>query len=144
MATKKVTAVIKLQCPAGSATPAPPIGPALGPHGVSAPVFVQQFNDRTKSMEKGLIIPVIITVYQDRSFTFVLKTPPAAVLIKKALGLPKGSGNLLRDKVGKLTQAQLTEIATQKMPDINANDIEAAKKIIAGTARSMGVEVEAE
>ena len=128
MATKKVTAVIKLQCPAGSATPAPPIGPALGPHGVSAPVFVQQFNDRTKSMEKGLIIPVIITVYQDRSFTFILKTPPAAVLIKKALGLPKGSGNPLRDKVGKLTQAQLTEIATQKMPDINANDIEAAKK----------------
>ena len=144
MATKKVTAVIKLQCPAGSATPAPPIGPALGTHGVSAPVFVQQFNDRTKSMEKGLIIPVIITVYQDRSFTFILKTPPAAVLIKKALGLPKGSGNPLRDKVGKLTQAQLTEIATQKMPDINANDIEAAKKIIAGTARSMGVEVEAE
>ena len=144
MATKKVTAVIKLQCPAGSAIPAPPIGPALGPHGVSAPVFVQQFNDRTKSMEKGLIIPVIITVYQDRSFTFILKTPPAAVLIKKALGLPKGSGNPLRDKVGKLTQAQLTEIATQKMPDINANDIEAAKKIIAGTARSMGVEVEAE
>lgn len=144
MATKKVTAVIKLQCPAGSATPAPPIGPALGPHGVSAPVFVQQFNDRTKSMEKGLIIPVIITVYQDRSFTFILKTPPAAVLIKKALGLPKGSGNPLRDKVGRLTQAQLTEIATQKMPDINANDIEAAKKIIAGTARSMGVEVEAE
>ncbi|WP_296017841.1 50S ribosomal protein L11 [uncultured Treponema sp.] len=144
MATKKITAVIKLQCPAGSATPAPPIGPALGPHGVSAPVFVQQFNDRTKSMEKGLIIPVIITVYQDRSFTFILKTPPAAVLIKKALGLSKGSGNPLRDKVGKLTQAQLTEIATQKMPDINANDIEAAKKIIAGTARSMGVEVEAE
>ena len=144
MATKKVTAVIKLQCPAGSSTPAPPIGPPLGPHGVSAPVFVQQFNDRTKSMEKGLIIPVIITVYQDRSFTFILKTPPAAVLIKKALGLPKGSGNPLRDKVGKLTQAQLTEIATQKMPDINANDIEAAKKIIAGTARSMGVEVEAE
>ena len=144
MATKKVTAVIKLQCPAGSATPASSIGPALGSHGVSAPVFVQQFNDRTKSMEKGLIIPVIITVYQDRSFTFILKTPPAAVLIKKALGLPKGSGNPLRDKVGKLTQAQLTEIATQKMPDINANDIEAAKKIIAGTARSMGVEVEAE
>lgn len=143
MATKKVTAVIKLQCPAGAATPAPPIGPALGPHGVSAPMFVQQFNDRTKTMEKGLIIPVIITVYQDKSFTFILKTPPAAVLIKKALGLPKASGNPLRDKVGKLTQAQLTEIATTKMPDINANDIEAAKKIIAGTARSMGVEVEA-
>ncbi len=144
MATKKVTAVIKLQCPAGAATPAPPIGPALGPHGVSAPVFVQQFNDRTKTMEKGLTIPVIITVYQDRSFTFELKTPPAAVLIKKALGLSKGAGNPLRDKVGKLTQAQLTDIATKKMPDINANDIEAAKKIIAGTARSMGVEVEAE
>ena len=144
MATKKVTAVIKLQCPAGAATPAPPIGPALGPHGVSAPMFVQQFNDRTKTMEKGLIIPVIITVYQDKSFTFILKTPPAAVLIKKALGLPKASGNPLRDKVGKLTQAQLTEIATTKMPDINANDIEAAKKIIAGTARSMGVEVEAQ
>lgn len=144
MATKKVTSVIKLQCPAGSATPAPPIGPALGPHGVSAPMFVQQFNDRTKNMEKGLIIPVIITVYQDKSFTFILKTPPAPVLIKKALGLAKGSGNPLRDKVGKLTQAQLTEIATQKLPDVNANDVEAAKKIIAGTARSMGVEVEAE
>lgn len=144
MATKKVTAVIKLQCPAGAATPAPPIGPALGPHGVSAPMFVQQFNDRTKNMEKGLIIPVIITVYQDKSFTFILKTPPAAVLIKKALGLQKGSGNPLRDKVGKLTQAQLTEIATTKLPDVNAIDVEAAKKIIAGTARSMGVEVEAE
>ena len=144
MATKKVTAVIKLQCPAGAATPAPPIGPALGPHGVSAPMFVQQFNDRTKNMEKGLIIPVVITVYQDKSFTFILKTPPAAVLIKKALGLAKGSGNPLRDKVGKLTQAQLTEIATTKLPDVKANDVEAAKKIIAGTARSMGVEVEEE
>lgn len=144
MATKKVTAVIKLQCPAGAATPAPPIGPALGPHGVSAPMFVQQFNDRTKNMEKGLIIPVVITVYQDKSFTFILKTPPAAVLIKKALGLAKGSGNPLRDKVGKLTQAQLTEIATTKLSDVNANDVEAAKKIIAGTARSMGVEVEEE
>ena len=142
MATKKVTAVIKLQCPAGAATPAPPIGPALGPHGVSAPMFVQQFNDRTKTMEKGLIIPVIITVYQDKSFTFILKTPPAAVLIKKALGLPKASGNPLRDKVGKLTQAQLTEIATTKMPDINANDIEAATNIICGTAKNMGIVVE--
>lgn len=143
MATKKVTAVIKLQCPAGSATPAPPIGPALGPHGVSAPKFVQEFNDRTKSMEKGLIIPVVITVYQDKSYTFILKTPPAAVLIKKAAGLSKGSGNPLRDKVGKLSAASLEEIAKTKMPDINANDLEAAKKIIAGTARSMGVEVEA-
>lgn len=144
MATKKVTAVIKLQCPAGAATPAPPIGPALGPHGVSAPKFVQEFNDRTKSMEKGLIIPVVITVYQDKSYTFILKTPPAAVLIKKAVGIQKGSGNPLRNKVGKLSKASLEEIAKQKFPDLNANDIEAAKKIIAGTARSMGVEVEAE
>ncbi|MBQ1627739.1 MAG: 50S ribosomal protein L11 [Treponema sp.] len=141
MATKKVTAVIKLQCPAGSATPAPPIGPALGPHGVSAPKFVQEFNDRTKSMEKGLIIPVVITVYQDKSYTFILKTPPAAVLIKKAAGIPKGAANPLRDKVGKLSQKSLTEIATQKLPDLNANDVEAAAKMIAGTARSMGVEV---
>ncbi|MDD6962434.1 MAG: 50S ribosomal protein L11 [Treponema succinifaciens] len=144
MATKKVTAVIKLQCPAGAATPAPPIGPALGPHGVSAPKFVQEFNDRTKSMEKGLIIPVVITVYQDKSYTFILKTPPAAVLIKKAVGIQKGSGNPLRNKVGKLSKASLEEISKQKLPDLNANDIEAAKKIIAGTARSMGVEVEAE
>ncbi len=143
MATKKVTAVIKLQCPAGSATPAPPIGPALGPHGVSAPKFVQEFNDRTKSMEKGLIIPVVITVYQDKSYTFILKTPPAAVLIKKAAGLQKGAANPLRDKVGKLSKQALEEIAKQKLPDLNANDVEAAKKIIAGTARSMGVEVEA-
>lgn len=143
MAAKKVTAVIKLQCPAGAATPAPPIGPALGPHGVSAPKFVQEFNDRTKSMEKGLIIPVVITVYQDKSYTFILKTPPAAVLIRKAAGIQKGAGNPLRDKVGKLSQKSLEEIAKQKLPDLNANDIEAAKKIIAGTARSMGVEVEA-
>ncbi|MCH5294358.1 MAG: 50S ribosomal protein L11 [Treponema sp.] len=143
MATKKVTAVIKLQCPAGAATPAPPIGPALGPHGVSAPKFVQEFNDRTKSMEKGLIIPVVITVYQDKSYSFILKTPPAAVLIKKAVGIQKGAANPLRDKVGKLSAKALEEIATQKLPDLNAYDVEAAKKIIAGTARSMGVEVEA-
>lgn len=142
MAKKKVTAIIKLQCPAGKATPAPPVGPALGPHGVSAPQFVQQFNDRTKSMEPGLIVPVVITVYQDKSYTFILKTPPAAVLIRKAAGIQKGSGNPLKDKVGTISQAQLTEIATTKMPDINATDIESAKKIIAGTARSMGVEVE--
>lgn len=142
MAKKKVTAVIKLQCPAGKATPAPPVGPALGPHGVSAPQFVQQFNDRTKAMEPGLVIPVVITVYQDKSFTFILKTPPAAVLIKKAIGIEKGAGNPLRDKVGRLSQAKLEEIAKTKLPDVNANDLEAAKKIIAGTARSMGVEVE--
>ena len=144
MAKKEVTAVIKLQCPAGAATPAPPIGPALGPHGVSAPKFVQEFNDRTKKMEKGLIIPVVITVYQDKSYTFILKTPPAAVLIKKAAGIQKGAGNPLRDKVGKLSQKSLEEIAKTKLPDLNAYDLEAAKKIIAGTARSMGVEVEAQ
>ena len=142
MAKKKVTAIIKLQCPAGKATPAPPVGPALGPYGVSAPQFVQQFNDRTKSMEPGLVIPVVITVYQDKSYTFVLKTPPAAVLIRKVAGIEKGSDNPLKNKVGKLSKEKLEEIAKTKMPDINANDIEAAKKIIAGTARSMGVEVE--
>ena len=142
MAKKKVTAVIKLQCPAGKATPAPPVGPALGPHGVSAPQFVQQFNDRTKSMEQGLVVPVVITVYQDKTYTFILKTPPAAVLIKKAVGIQKGSGNPLKNKIGKLSKESLEEIAKTKMPDINANDLEAAKNIIAGTARSMGVEVE--
>lgn len=142
MATKKVSAVIKLQCPAGAATPAPPIGPALGPHGVSAPKFVQEFNDRTKNMERGLIIPVVLTVYADKSYTFILKTPPAAVLIKKALKLEKGSGNPLLNKVGTLSQKELEEIAKVKLPDVNAIDLEAAKKIIAGTARSMGVEVE--
>jgi large subunit ribosomal protein L11 len=143
MAKKKVSAYIKLQVPAGKATPAPPVGPALGPHGVSAPQFVQQFNDATKEMEPGLLIPVVITVYQDRSFTFVTKTPPAAVLIKKALGLESGSAEPHREKVGKLTKAQVQEIAETKMPDLNARDIDAAMKIVAGTARSMGVEVEA-
>ena len=142
MAKKKVSAVIKLQCPAQKATPAPPIGPALGPHGVSAPKFVQEFNEKTKNYEAGLILPVIITVYADKSFTFILKTPPAAVLIKKALGIASGSGSPNKVKVGKLSQAQLTDIAQTKLEDLNANDIEAAKKIIAGTARSMGVEVE--
>ncbi len=142
MAKKKVTAVIKLQCPAQKATPAPPIGPALGPHGVSAPQFVQQFNDKTKGYEPGLILPVIITVYQDKSFSFILKTPPAAVLIKKALGLQTASGQPNKVKVGTITDAQLTEIAKTKLEDLNANDLEAAKRIIAGTARSMGVEVE--
>ncbi len=142
MAKKKVTAVIKLQCPAQKATPAPPIGPALGPHGVSAPQFVQQFNDKTKGYEPGLILPVIITVYQDKSFSFILKTPPAAVLIKKALGLQTASGQPNKVKVGTLTDAQLTEIAKTKLEDLNANDLESAKRIIAGTARSMGVEVE--
>jgi large subunit ribosomal protein L11 len=142
MAKKKVSALIKLQCPAGKATPAPPVGPALGPHGVSAPQFVQQFNDRTKSMEPGLIIPVIITVYVDKSFSFILKTPPASVLIKKAIGLEKGSAESHKTKVGKLPKAKCEEIAKLKMADLTANDVNAAMKIIAGTARSMGVEVE--
>ena len=142
MAKKKVTAIIKLQCPAGKATPAPPVGPALGPHGVSAPQFVQQFNDKTKTMEPGLVIPVVITVYQDKSFTFILKTPPAPVLIKKAVGIDKGSKESHKTKVGKLSKAKLEEIAKLKMPDLSAIDVEGAKRIIAGTARSMGVEVE--
>jgi large subunit ribosomal protein L11 len=142
MAKKKVAAFIKLQCPAGKATPAPPVGPALGPHGVSAPQFVQQFNDRTKSMEPGLIIPVIITVYVDKSFTFILKTPPASVLIKKAIGLDKGSKESHKTKVGKISRKQLEDIATMKMADLSANDLDAAVKIIAGTARSMGVEAD--
>jgi large subunit ribosomal protein L11 len=142
MAKKKIAALVKLQCPAGKATPAPPVGPALGPHGVSAPQFVQQFNDRTKTMEPGLVIPVVITIYADKSFTFILKTPPASVLIKKAIGLEKGSPESHKVKVGKLPKAKCEEIARLKMVDLSANDIDAAMKIIAGTARSMGVEVE--
>jgi large subunit ribosomal protein L11 len=142
MAKKKVAAVVKLQVPAGKATPAPPVGPALGPHGVPAPQFVQQFNERTKSLEAGLLIPVVITVYSDKSFTFITKTPPAAVLIRKALALEKGSAVPNKDKVGTLKREQLKAIAEQKMQDLNANDLEAAMKIITGTARSMGVLVE--
>jgi len=142
MAKKKIAALIKLQCPAGKATPAPPVGPALGPHGVSAPQFVQQFNDRTKNLEPGLTIPVVITVYSDKSFTFILKTPPAAVLIKKAIGLESGSAEPHKVKVGKLPRAKLEEIAKTKLTDLSANDVDAAMRIIAGTARSMGVEVE--
>lgn len=143
MAKKKVSAYIKLQVPAAKATPAPPVGPALGPHGVSAPQFVQQFNEVTKNYEAGLLIPVVITVYQDRTFTFITKTPPAAVLIKKALGVESGAGEPNKVKVGTLKQAQLREIAETKLPDLNANDVDQAMKIVAGTARSMGVKVEA-
>ena len=142
MAKKKITAMVKLQCPAGKATPAPPVGPALGPHGVSAPQFVLQFNERTKNMETGLIIPAIVTIYSDKTFTFILKTPPASILIKKASGIAKGSAESHKVKVGKISNAKIEEIAKLKMPDLNANDLEAAKRIIAGTARSMGVEVE--
>ncbi len=142
MAKKKVTGYIKLQVPAGKATPAPPVGPALGPHGVSAPTFVQQFNDKTKNLEPGLTVPVVITVYADKSFTFITKTPPAAVLIKKACGIASGSAEPHKVKVAKIKRAQVKEIAELKMPDLNANDIDAAMSIIAGTARSMGIEVE--
>ncbi|WP_028974540.1 50S ribosomal protein L11 [Spirochaeta cellobiosiphila] len=142
MAKKKVTAIIKLQVPAGKATPAPPVGPALGPHGVSAPQFVQQFNDATKNFEAGLTIPVVISVYSDRSFTFITKTPPAAVLIKKACKIQSGSAEPHKVKVATLKKDDLKSIAELKMPDLNANDIEMAMNIIAGTARSMGVEVE--
>jgi large subunit ribosomal protein L11 len=142
MAKKKVAAIVKLQVPAGKATPAPPVGPALGPHGVSAPQFVQQFNERTKTQEPGLLIPVVITVYSDKSFTFITKTPPAAVLIRKSLGLEKGSAVPNKEKVGTLSKAQLRSIAEAKLADLNANDLEAAMHIIAGTARSMGVLVE--
>ncbi|MFA7567990.1 MAG: 50S ribosomal protein L11 [Alkalispirochaeta sp.] len=142
MAKKKLVTQIKLQVPAGKATPAPPVGPALGPHGVSAPQFVQQFNDVTKNYEPGLLIPVVISVYADRSFTFITKSPPAAVLIRKALQIEKGSSEPNKTKVGTIKRAQLEEIAKAKKADLNSNDIDAAVKIIAGTARSMGVLVE--
>ena len=137
---KKVQAYIKLQVPAGKATPAPPIGPALGQHGVNIPGFCKEFNDRT-AKEAGMIIPVVITVYTDRTFTFITKTPPAPVLTKKELNLQKASGRPNKEKVGQLTQAQVREIATTKMPDLNAASIEAAMSMIKGTARSMGVTV---
>ena len=142
MAKKRIAAVIKLQVPARRATPAPPVGPALGPHGVNAGQFVQQFNDRTSKFEEGLLIPAVITVYADRTFSFITKTPPAAVLIKKVLGLDKGSAEPNKEKVAAISRAQLEEIAREKMVDLSANDVDAAVNIIAGTARSMGVRVE--
>ncbi len=138
---QKVTGFIKLQIPAGKATPAPPVGPALGQHGVNIMAFAKEFNERTKN-DIGYIIPVVITVYADHSFTFVTKTPPAAVLIKKAAGIESGSGVPNKTKVATLTKEQVKKIAEQKMPDLNAVDIEAAMSMIAGTARSMGVIVE--
>jgi len=137
---KKIMTQIKLQIPAGQANPAPPVGPALGQHGVNISGFCQQFNEATRD-KMGEITPVVITVYEDRTFTFITKTPPAAELIKKYAKIPKGSGKPLTEKVGSITEAQLEEIAKIKLPDLNANDIEAAKKIIAGTARQMGVEI---
>ena len=137
---KKIVAIAKLQCPAGKATPAPPVGPALGQHGVNIMEFVKAFNERTAG-QAGMIIPVEITIYADRSFTFVTKTPPAAVLLKKAAGIEKGSGVSNRDKVGSVTWDQVREIATLKMPDLNAASVEAAVRMVAGTARSMGITV---
>jgi large subunit ribosomal protein L11 len=138
---KKVTGMIKLQLPAGKATPAPPVGPALGQHGVNIMGFCKEFNAKTAAQE-GLIIPVVITVYQDRSFSFILKTPPAAVLLKKAVGIESGSGVPNKTKVAKVTKDQLRQIAETKMPDLNAASVEAAMSMIAGTARSMGITVE--
>ena len=137
---KNLQAVVKLQLPAGKATPGPPVGSSLGPHGINIPGFTKEFNEKTRGQE-GLIIPVVISIYADRSFTFVLKTPPAAVLIKKACGIESGSAKPNKDKVAKITKAQLTEIATTKMPDLNAANLESAISMIAGTARSMGVTV---
>ena len=137
---KKVTAIVKLQLPAGKATPGPPVGSTLGPHGINIPGFTKEFNAKTQD-QVGLIIPVVMTIYQDRSFTFILKTPPAPVLIKKACGIESASAAPNKNKVAKITKAQVEEIAKLKMPDLNANTIEAAMSMIAGTARSMGIEV---
>ena len=139
---KKVDTIIKLQVPAGEANPSPPVGPALGQHGVNIMEFCKAFNAETQDMEKGMPIPVVITVYSDKSFTYIKKTPPAAVLLKKAASIAKGSAEPNRDKVGKVSRAQLEEIATTKMADLNANDMDHAVRIIAGSARSMGIETE--
>ena len=138
---KKIKAVVKLQLPAGKATPGPPVGSTLGPHGINIPGFTKEFNEKTRGQE-GLVLPVVMTIYEDKSFTFILKTPPAPVLIKKACKIDSGSAKPNKDKVAKLTKAQLKEIAETKMPDLNAGSVEAAMRMIAGTARSMGVTVD--
>ena len=140
MAKKKVAAIVKIQLPAGAATPAPPVGTALGPHGVATMEFCKQYNEKTEA-QRGTVVPVEITIYEDRSFTFVLKTPPTPVLIQKAAGVEKGSQTAGKASVATITDAQVAEIAQIKMPDLNANDLEAAKKQVAGTARSMGIDV---
>ncbi len=139
--SKEVVARIKLQIIAGQASPAPPVGPALGQHGVNIMLFVREFNEKTGKMEEGMVIPVIITVFKDKSFNFVLKTPPASYLLKKAAGIAKGSGAPNKEKVGQVTQKQIEDIAKFKLPDLNANDLEAAKRIIEGTAKNMGLEI---
>ena len=142
--SKEVVAKIKLEIVAGQASPAPPVGPALGQHGANIMEFVRQFNDRTGKMDEGTVVPVLITVFKDKKFTFVVKTPPASYLLKKAAGIAKGSGAPNKDKVGKVTMKQIEEIAMIKLPDLNAYDVEAAKKIIEGTARNMGLEIVSE
>jgi large subunit ribosomal protein L11 len=142
--SKEVVARVKLQIAAGQASPAPPVGPALGQHNVNIMDFVRQFNEKTRGMEEGSIIPVVITVYKDKSFVFELKTPPASYLLKKAAGIAKGSGAPNKEKVGKVTRKQIEDIARTKLPDLNADDLEAAKKIIEGTARNMGLEITSE
>lgn len=142
--SKEVTARIKLQIAAGQASPAPPVGPALGQHNVNIMDFVRQFNERTRGMEEGSIIPVIITVHKDKSFVFELKTPPASYLLKKAAGIAKGSGTPNKEKVGRVTRKQIEDIARVKLPDLNASDLEAARRIIEGTARNMGLEIDSE
>ena len=140
MAVKKVKAMIKLYCPAGAANPAPPVGPALGQHGVNIMEFCKKFNEQTKGRE-GLVLPAIITVYEDRSFTFIIKSPPVSVLLKQVCGIAKASGNTPREKAGQVTAAQVTDIAKQKLSDLNALSLEAAASMVAGTARSMGIDV---
>ena len=140
MAVKKVKAMIKLYCPAGQANPAPPVGPALGQHGVNIMEFCKKFNEQTKGKE-GLVLPAVITVYEDRSFTFIIKSPPVSVLLKQACGIAKASGNTPREKAGSISNAQVNEIAKQKQQDLNCHDLEAAISMVAGTARSMGIDV---
>jgi large subunit ribosomal protein L11 len=142
--SKEVVAKVKLQIEAGKASPAPPVGPALAPHGVNLMDFVRQFNDRTKNLEEGTIVPVLVTVYKDRSFTFVTKTPPASYLLKKAAGIAKGSGVPNKEKVGKVTRKQIEEIAKIKLPDMNTDDLEAVMRCIEGTAKNMGLEIVSE
>jgi len=139
--SKEVVARIKLQLVAGQASPAPPVGTALGPQGVNIMQFVREFNERTNKLEEGMVVPVLLTIFKDKSFTFVLKTPPASYLLKKAAGIAKGSGTPNKDKVGQVTEKQIEDIARVKLPDLNANDLEAAKRIVAGTARNMGLEI---